>query len=42
MTVCPETAVVMLFWLASLAFCCYGKAWVETREEGKETLKAVK
>jgi hypothetical protein len=31
----PETAIVFIFWLASLVFCFYGKAWVDDREEGK-------
>jgi hypothetical protein len=35
MAVCPETPIVMLLWLASLAVCFYGKAYVDTREEVK-------
>jgi len=35
MSVCPETAIVFIFWMASLVFCCYGKAYVDTRAEVK-------
>jgi hypothetical protein len=35
MTLYPETAIVFIFWMASLAVCCYGKAWVDTKEEVK-------
>ena len=35
MSVCPETAIVFIFWMASLVACFYGKAWVDTKEEVK-------
>lgn len=35
MSVCPSTAVVMLAWLASLAFCFYGRAYAEDKSEGR-------
>jgi hypothetical protein len=35
MPVCPETPIVMLLWMASLAACFYGKAWVEHAKDKK-------
>ncbi|MFH0830064.1 MAG: hypothetical protein V1887_02805 [Candidatus Aenigmatarchaeota archaeon] len=39
MTLCPSTAVVILFWLASMAFCFYGKAYAEDKSEVRKGAK---